>query len=64
MQLQTVLRSMLQEYLGHDFHNRIFKMKCKLRVASRSAPLLSQWKILGAHLVGKMRMLFLSNTVL
>ena len=39
MYINTVANSvMLQEYLGHDFHNRIFKIKCKLHVASGSAP--------------------------
>lgn len=29
---------MLQGYVGHDFHNRIFKITYKLHVASGSAP--------------------------
>jgi len=29
---------MLQGYLGHEFHNRIFKIKCELHVASWSTP--------------------------
>jgi hypothetical protein len=53
---------MLQGYLGHDFTAQFLKSNINY-VWLRGQPPPPKWKILGAHLVGKMRMLFLSNSV-